>query len=447
MNIISTAGIHLKLSFCDCYISSMATLSTFCGSMLILGYCTLLYMAESCTITHDKNGSSVNCFRQNLYHIPGNLPNDVTVLNLRDNHLIQVTADDVPYLQLRHLDLSFNDMTSLYPGTFLNLSKLEVLDLRYNKLDYSTWNNDVFIGLINLLDLRIGQCTGEDTDHKVVYPYPRGVFSRIPNLQNLSLGCVHGNLPQIPGEIASLKYLHSLSFGPGGLMNITNFSFRRMARLHVRTLRIATIRTEYIHRNAFIHLTSLTTLQITLPNVGLNYSLFSLKYTHIKCLILDLARIHSHVMILDTVCDGVGKSLEYLSLLGLRYSHMKLTTLRCFKTLRQFSVRYMNPILRIGHRYIRNFNDLTYFMNNLPSTYEVMEYSYIHGDTFEYSNQYTYCTRSNQRPCYLEISDYFLNGTALESETSKIGKTGTGSRMSEQNGRRRLNLGYVSFTH
>ena len=98
------------------------------GALTVLLFCWCLGLIQNTLLCHVSNkahvhsiGLKVDCTKQMLIYIPEDLPDDVTSLILRDNYLVQVTADDLPYLKLRHLDLAFNNLTSIKPGTFSKL--------------------------------------------------------------------------------------------------------------------------------------------------------------------------------------------------------------------------------------------------------------------------------------------------------------------------------------
>ena len=191
--------------------------------LLFLAVCISGTASTPCRTTSTAKGwigLQTDCRGRLLTAIPGDLPDDITFLNLRDNYLVKVTLDDLPYLRLRHLDLAFNNLTSIKPGTFSKLSLLETLDLRFNRISHEAHAlpPGSFYGLHRLIDLRLAQCSYEDYNKKnrigqskkwvrnafVPNPYHVSVFQDVPMLKKLNLGCFGGQLAPIPKEIANL---------------------------------------------------------------------------------------------------------------------------------------------------------------------------------------------------------------------------------------------------
>ena len=153
--------------------------------MLVVLLCAMCIVnTESCQIYSHMNYRKVaDCSSRNLTTIPTNLDKDITHLLLRNNKLTNITDINL-YPNLTKLDLSFNRITRFQGGQFENLSKLEILDLRYqpDNLTFceSTFPTDVFKGLGALRILKLifvkGKCG-----------YPSQVLPQVRNLERLHL--------------------------------------------------------------------------------------------------------------------------------------------------------------------------------------------------------------------------------------------------------------------
>ena len=215
------------------------------ASFILMGN-MIVTILGSCSIRDNTHwsGKEVNCVNTGLVSIPGDLPNDVTFLNLRDNHLTQVTADDFHYTSLRALDLAFNDITKIDTGTFVKLIRLESLDLRYNNLSYATWSlpPKVLLGLDRLTHLYIEQ----SFHHRHVdlhCAYPTQIFQDVPNLELLNIEALYHDMPVIPDEIASLSTLHTLRIGSQSIVFIGENTFSGLWNTSIQSISFNFLRT------------------------------------------------------------------------------------------------------------------------------------------------------------------------------------------------------------
>lgn len=77
----------------------------------------------------------VDLSSQNLTSVPGELPQNVTYLDLSCNHIQQLHSGDFKNTPLlKFLNVSWNGLEEIDPETFLNTSLLEYLDLSHNRL-------------------------------------------------------------------------------------------------------------------------------------------------------------------------------------------------------------------------------------------------------------------------------------------------------------------------
>lgn len=155
------------------------------------------------------SNSSFNCSHLKLSKLPKNIPKTVVHLNLSHNNfqLFDDDAFDECCENIRVLDLSNNEISSLSQRHFERLNNLEVLYLSSNQ--FTTFNADTFIRLTKLrrLDLRRNPIELDGSmskgflvsshleelnlDYCNISEIPHGTFTNLSQLLNLTLA---GNL-------------------------------------------------------------------------------------------------------------------------------------------------------------------------------------------------------------------------------------------------------------
>lgn len=164
---------------------------------------------SSSLICQVTSNSSVDCSSLKLLEIPKNLPKTVLLLNLSRNSFQQLddTAFDECCENVRVLDLSKNEISSLTQRHFERLNNLEVLLLSANQL--TSLNADIFQNLTNLRRLDLSSNPIElqgstakgflvssfleelNLDYCNITEIPDGTFTNLTQLLNLTLA---GNL-------------------------------------------------------------------------------------------------------------------------------------------------------------------------------------------------------------------------------------------------------------
>ena len=120
-----------------------------------------LTMTTKCSISTDYVGRLVyNCKGNNFQAFPSNIPNNTLVLLLRRT----MTSPAIPpfhsigLTKLEILDLSWNSINYLSYDTFKHMTSLASLDIRGNNV-FSSITEGFFIHLVNLNTLQIDGST------------------------------------------------------------------------------------------------------------------------------------------------------------------------------------------------------------------------------------------------------------------------------------------------
>ena len=152
-------------------------------------------------------GVEVDCSGVRLGYIPKNLPTDLRSLIMRDYNITRLSDYVLQnHSQLTSLDMSRNNLQGLGPHAFIGLSRLEKLDLTYNKLcmDNDTFPVGLFAGMTSLRRLTLTSNTCK-TQHS---EYPADALAHLPALEYLSLTGIPVVLLGVGfSRLASLKTL------------------------------------------------------------------------------------------------------------------------------------------------------------------------------------------------------------------------------------------------
>ncbi|KAG7203629.1 hypothetical protein KM043_013664 [Ampulex compressa] len=160
--------------------------------------------ASSCKCKWVSGKKTAECIKQNLTQIPGSLSSEIQNLDLTGNHISQLTHNAFSRVHLVNLhklvlrecgiesvhtdtfnglkivieiDLSSNNIKTLYPGTFDETQRLRVLLLNDNKL--RVLENGLFHDLAYLQKVALSDNKLERIEEKT--------FRNLPGLQSLTL--------------------------------------------------------------------------------------------------------------------------------------------------------------------------------------------------------------------------------------------------------------------
>ena len=366
------------------------------------------YVFGVCVVDYSERwtGIEYNCYRKSLYTIPHDAPRNTTSLCLRDNHIELIDREILRKhtTDLRAFDLSFNNLSHLNQGQFEHLVNLVHLDLRYNRLINTHWSMPpgIFYGLGKLVYLYLGQCTN------VRYitngsEYPEKVFTDVPSVETLHIGCLSGNMYPITTEIVNLKNLKTLIIGYGRIDHIPHTAFAPLRNTSVETLSIAIQISFTMDNDTFANFSSLKCLQLAKHEpICLANALSRFGTTHLSDLVIDMSIGHLPT---EDFCDAFASSLRRLTILNLK-TILDVNMLLCLKKLKVLSSRFGSyKIYPVRLWKMKNFYDQGRLKLNISAVRSFELYNY--GSASNAYHSYVDCSHSNQAPCYTSIADFF----------------------------------------
>ena len=139
----------------------------------------------------------INCSNLKLKSIPNNNPLSTTHLDLSNNLITKLQAENFKHLaNLVYLDMSNNKLHKLKLSSFTTLTKLKVLNISSNNLSSATsFPKGVFKPLsssLSELDLRHNLMDIKISGQK----YPSEALSDLVSLQILKMDCLQGKILQ-----------------------------------------------------------------------------------------------------------------------------------------------------------------------------------------------------------------------------------------------------------
>ena len=372
--------------------------------LVILLYAMCIVITESCeVVSHMNYGKVADCSSRNLTTIPTYLDKDISHLLLRNNKLTNISDINL-YPNLTKLDLSFNRITRLQGGQFHNLSKLEILDLRFQPEILTFCENsfpaDVFKGLGALKELRLRAVTGECNS-------PKQTFSWIPNLDRLyiegyGMAAVNNFIPPLPVEIGLISKLLEFEIIYSRPAHV-NSEFLKHVPSTVRVVGMRNTQLVQIDGETFSNMPNLTTVNLAFnEHLGLEQVVKSLaksSNTVLKSLVLDKVGSDTMVGALTTECwcNSLGYNLERLSVKGNPIPHLASAVFHCLPNLRVFDLSYTS-IISVD------------FTNDPPTMFPQLEIAALNDLWFtgmNYALTYIRCSRIQFAGCDLSTEDFF----------------------------------------
>ncbi|XP_072303902.1 TLR4 interactor with leucine rich repeats [Eucyclogobius newberryi] len=221
--------------------------------LLLLSTCSSsAFCPERCDCQHPIH---IICTNRGLRHIPqdGSLNlEDVMVFSLGGNFITNISAHDLArYGNLKRLNLQYNQIRSIHPKAFENLSKLEELYLGHNNL------SSIPSGTLQSLE-KLTILYGNDNEIKRI---PSELFANLDTLVKLRLD---GNALQIvkDTDFKSLTNLHYLHLELNQLQHIHPHAFSWLSNL--RFLNLSHNKQKALRNShVFSQLKALTTLLLS----------------------------------------------------------------------------------------------------------------------------------------------------------------------------------------
>ena len=250
---------------------------------------------NQCDCVELKAGLVIDCSGRNLTRIPDPIPTKATVLLLNRNCIEEVPNNVFENnTSLKHLDLSYNNISAVMINSFKYLHKLQTLLLQHNRLRYTedSLPSIVFQHLEKLSCLRIEQ-RGVISD---VEDYP---IQSLTSLKNLQILFMDG----LPNRTFSknFSYLTNLQMvvltGITGRCNLTSVTKEGFVFLsHIEHLALLNCSLTKIESGSFEEMKYLQSLNLSY-NTELHFqSMRNISYGLTKLLrfrSLNLTKIHS----------------------------------------------------------------------------------------------------------------------------------------------------------
>ncbi|XP_061177033.1 toll-like receptor 4 [Saccostrea echinata] len=286
-----------------------------------------IHKQTKCRYTVETDGLSVNCSGLQMHSIPDFCNNNTPEVDLT-----------IPPSEIVNLDLSNNVINRIVQDPFHCLFNLQVLNLKNNKINFSSFNESLFSPLVSLRQLNL----------KYNGFVNSMVFAELLSLEVLRMDASSEN--EFGDSFAFLKSLHTLDLsgrtGKCDLRHIKNTTFENL--LYLKVLDLSSCMIKYIDKGTFSLFQNLTELYLSY-NQELGFQVlqnitFNLKYTKIERLHLDNIRCFmgpGTTLCREHLSELTQTSLEDLNLAGNRLEWMEMGVLKGLpKTLEKLSLAY-----------------------------------------------------------------------------------------------------------
>ncbi|XP_069469919.1 nyctalopin-like [Ambystoma mexicanum] len=221
----------------------------------------------------------IHCNNLGLTALPEDITASATYLNQAGNLLCILSFNYfhlVPSIQT--LWLNHNNLTFLYPGTFVALTDLRNLNLSANsRLTYL--HAYTFQGLSNLISLDVSHCN--------IFEIHPLVFSHLVSLEILDV--TSNKMRYIPHALSKVPNITRLSLEKNNIEAIGKNSLMFQTSLH--TLNLRKNRIWVIQGEAFIHLNELRNLNLGHNNISDLPNQLIEGLIHLKTMYLEANRI------------------------------------------------------------------------------------------------------------------------------------------------------------
>ncbi|XP_022915076.2 leucine-rich repeats and immunoglobulin-like domains protein 3 [Onthophagus taurus] len=223
---------------------------------LLFIYFVQLVNCDVCPSICKCLGNLVHCDKKNLTIVPDNIPDWVVELNLNNNNIEQISAENWENLRnLTELKLNRNQIGTLNINSFNNLTKLKVLELNRNSLE-----NIVALSFKSLEQLRTLKLKKNS-----IGQLRDGAFFGLEKMQTLFLD--YNNIEVISkGWLYGLQKLKELSISNNKIRQIESEAWEFCQEL--TNLDLSNNRLESIKRDTFKDLSSLRKLILNSNNIS-----------------------------------------------------------------------------------------------------------------------------------------------------------------------------------
>uniref|UniRef100_A0A671TUQ5 TIR domain-containing protein n=1 Tax=Sparus aurata TaxID=8175 RepID=A0A671TUQ5_SPAAU len=235
--------------------SACSLLLVFLFSCLLHLHPSLTFSLKNCMIVFPEspNNLTVTCINRDLTAVPDDIPRNVTSIDLSTNQILKITDTDLRCLsKLMYMQVTFNSISHIDDGAFVDLIELRTLSMLKNELTNLTDN--IFKGLRKLVTLTL-------SSNRISYISPVA-FQSLVSIQSVELN--NNRLHRITNitPILKLPTLHKLSISCNKLTSFRsddmhlNVSNLRSLELDMNPVRKFSIRKDIFPHLQFLNLGS-----------------------------------------------------------------------------------------------------------------------------------------------------------------------------------------------
>lgn len=311
----------------------------------------------------DETLKCLNCtlktIESNTFDISGNRIKNLLLQNSQIEMLKQKAFIGLIFLET--LDLSYNDIRSVYPGTFTGIKEIKNIDLSYNKINILS--DDGFLELINLEQLNI--------ERNNIRTISTKAFNGLNKLRILKLK--HNQIAEISNVFSNLTTLQVLDLEYNQLSTLSGLEFENLTALLELNLAMNKIQEPNLQitpnnnlRNLYLTGNNMkcikpdflkTLHKLEVLDVSYNY----IEYLNYKDLqnLYDIRILNMSSNVLTTIYTGALTGLPHLEMLNI--SNNKITEIVVTGV---FSLHSLHS-LDISHNYLKDL-DYVGLISRLP---------------------------------------------------------------------------------
>lgn len=347
--------------------------------------------------------------------------------------LIRLVILDLSYNKLRYINntlfqsqyslqmlyLSHNDIDIISDNSFSSLYNLHTLDLSHNRLKYL----DVFTlnGLYVISNLELS--------YNSIYSIHSDAFKNCSSVQDLTLE--GNNLSSVPNALRSLQFLKSLNLNNNSMHELNNSSFQELKQLRHLTLSLNQVGN--LTRGTFKHMPALKTLDLSKNQIqSLEHGIFDEIETVSKIdlsdnLLMDINGLFMNLKGLATLNVSRNKIFWFdYAVIPAELDHLDIHSnvietlgnyyeLEATLQLRELDVSY-NLISEINQASFPNRIQRLKINNNRISN--------VNPFTFMAKSNLTYVNMANNKIQTLDINTFRLNPHALKKPLPEFAISG-----------------------
>ena len=333
----------------------------------------------------------VDCKSRGMSRVPKLDRNDVTELDLSKNNITTIYENDfVNMTELRILVLASSFVEALHDNCFLMLTRLEQLALHDN--DLKTFQPAAFAGLHALRVLTLSGIH--------MTSYPTQFVPHTPELRVLSLSVIANTT--IAAEYTNLIRLEVLDFyeGSTSFVEITADMFNNIRKSNISTLSFRRLPfLTHIQPGAFSNLPNVRSLvlscNIELPYQHAMTSLGATMNTSVDTVVLDGSHGEAGILKSSDFCSPFWRRVKRLSMQSDKIIAADVKHSSCLTNMRELNINY-NSLF--GKKIAHTENSRLYFSN-------LRKLSFSHRSWQPYDFRRAFC---QDRYYMLNVNDYFL---------------------------------------